>query len=284
MTVTTDLSIEGRHFRLDWHQPEWIGHRVLARGLSDLAAMGARPVAAFLSLGLPAALTTGSRGRRPWVDRFYDGLMALADRYKTPLGGGDLSESPIALADIVLIGAAPSGGALLRTGARAGDRILVTGRLGGAAAGLAALRQLAEQAGGPPRLSARTRELLAAHLSPEPRIRQGAALLGRATAAMDLSDGLSVDLARLCKASGVGAEVDVDRLPLAVGATVEQALNGGEDYELLFTLPGEARVPRSLAGVAVSQIGGIQAGSELTLVEGGTRRPLLPNGWQHFRG
>ena len=101
---------------------------------------------------------------------------------------------------------------------------------------------------------------------------------------MDLRDGLSVDLARLCKASGVGAEVDVDRLPLAVGATVEQALNGGEDYELLFTLPGEARVPRSLAGVAVSQIGGIQAGSELTLVEGGTRRPLLPNGWQHFRG
>jgi len=147
LAVTTDLSIAGRHFRLDWHPPEAVGHRALARGLSDLAAMGARPLAAFLSLGVPRELTAtpgrigiGRRaGRRSWVERFLDGLLALAEAYKTPLAGGDLAESPVAVADIVLVGAVPRGRALLRSGARAGDLLYVTGALGGAAAGLAAL-------------------------------------------------------------------------------------------------------------------------------------------------
>jgi thiamine-monophosphate kinase len=122
LAITTDLSIAGRHFRLDWHQPESIGHRALARGLSDLAAMGARPVAAFLSLGVPRELTQ-SAGRRPaWVTRFFDGLLALATVHKTPLAGGDLAESPVAMADIVLVGAVPRGKALLRSGARPESR------------------------------------------------------------------------------------------------------------------------------------------------------------------
>src|SRR5208337_2460067 len=111
LALTTDLSIAGRHFRLDWHPPEAVGHRVLARGLSDLAAMGARPVAAFLSLGLPRSLTTAASGRRAasrtWVERFLDGLLALAEAHNTPLAGGDLAESPVAMADIVLAGSVP---------------------------------------------------------------------------------------------------------------------------------------------------------------------------------
>src|SRR6516225_8578257 len=120
LAVTTDLSIAGRHFDLHWHPPEAIGHRTLARGLSDLAAMGARPVAAFLSLGVPRELTLADRGTS-WVERFLDGFFALAQVCRTPLAGGDLAESPVALADIVLVGAVPRGQALLRSKARPGD-------------------------------------------------------------------------------------------------------------------------------------------------------------------
>ncbi len=122
VAITTDLSIAGRRYHLDWHTPEAIGHRTLARGLSDLAAMGSRPVAAFLSLGLPRSLTvvaSGHRtGHRSWVQRFLDGFLSLAEAHNTPLAGGDLAESPVAVADIVLVGAVPRGRALLRSGAK----------------------------------------------------------------------------------------------------------------------------------------------------------------------
>src|ERR1700678_1732281 len=148
--VTTDLCIAGRHFRLDWHTPESVGHRALARGLSDLAAMGAEPVAAFLSLGLPRELANPAGGRasawqESWTARFLDGLLALAAAYKTALAGGDLSETPIPLADIVLIGAVPAGKAMLRSGARAGDLIYTTGCLGGGAASLPELERMAKR-------------------------------------------------------------------------------------------------------------------------------------------
>src|SRR5208337_3092555 len=139
LALTTDLSIAGRHFSLDWHPPEAIGHRALVRGLSDLAAMGARPVAAFLSLGLPRELTGN------WLNRFLDGFLALADAHQTPLAGGDLSESPLPVADIVLTGVVRSGRELLRSGARPGHLLYVTGSLGGAALGLAQLEQWAAQ-------------------------------------------------------------------------------------------------------------------------------------------
>ncbi len=291
LAVTTDLSVAGRHFQLDWHPPESVGHRTLARGLSDLAAMGARPIAAFLSLGLPPALTTLT-GRRPtWFQRFFDGLLTLAGTYGTPLAGGDLAESPLAVADIILIGAVPRGRALLRSGSRPGDALYVTGTLGGAAAGLACLQSLAADRKDPSRplaIPVRLAPLLAPHLYPQPRIAQGLHLQGRglASAALDLSDGLSTDLARLCQESKVSAEVDAASLPVHPAATLAQALHGGEDYELLFTAPVSTRMPRSMAGVPIARIGRILPSrpgqSTVKLITQNGPQPLRPKGWEHF--
>jgi thiamine-monophosphate kinase len=298
LAVTTDLSIAGRHFRLDWHQPESAGHRALARGLSDLAAMGARPVAAFLSLGLPRELTIAASrrksagGNKPWVQRFLDGLLALAEFHAVPLAGGDLAESPLAVADIVLVGAVPRGRALLRSGARPGDLLYVTGSLGGAAAALDRLAKLARARPAdptPPRIPKRLEALLAPHLYPQPRLAQGLWLQRRclASAALDLSDGLSTDLAHLCQESGVAAEVDSARLPIHPAATLEHALHGGEDYELLFAAPPTARLPRSIAGVSVTKIGRIlkpRTGQPtLILLAPQGAQPLEARGWEHFR-
>jgi len=298
LAMTTDLSISGRHFRLDWQTPESIGHRTLARGLSDLAAMGARPVAAFLSLGLPKELVQNAKGREPWpskknwFDRFFNGFFALANAFQTPLAGGDLAESPMAVADVVLVGAVRRGKALLRSGARPGDLLYVTGTLGGAAAGLARLAELAggdrKGRSGPPRIPAKLQSLLAPLLSPQPRIAQGLWLAqrGLASAAIDLSDGLSTDLAHLCAESAVAAEVDAAALPVHPGATLEQALHGGEDYELLFTSSPEARVPRRIAGVAVTRIGRVvrrrKDRPQVALVAAQGRQPLARHGWEHF--
>ena len=301
LAVTTDLSIAGQHFRLQWQTPESIGHRTLARGLSDLAAMGARPVAAFLSLGLPRELVQNQN----WLEKFLDGFFALADAFQTPLSGGDLAESPVAVADIVLAGAVRRGQALLRSGARPGDLLYVTGTLGGAAAGLARLRELARngrsmRAGqrdparpdslgiAPPRIPGPLQSLLAPHLYPQPRIAQGQWLArrGMATAAIDLSDGLSTDLAHLCEESHVAAEVDAAALLVHSGATLEQALHGGEDYELLFTAPPAARVPRRIVGVPVACIGRIlrprKGRPRVALITEQGRQPLAPQGWEHF--
>lgn len=291
LAITTDLSIEGRHFRLDWHPPDAVGHRTLARGLSDLAAMGARPVSAFLSLGLPRNLTMSTTRRPAWVDRFLNGFLALADTLQIPLAGGDLAESPIVVADIVLVGAVPRGKALLRSGARAGDLLYVTGSLGGAAASLARLGQLASAAGipaKPPYLSTTNKALLAPHLYPQPRIAQGLWLRrrSRATAALDLSDGLSTDLGHLCQESGTVAEVNLAALPVHSAATVSQALHGGEDYELLFTASPADRIPRTIAGVPVTPLGRMlpsRPGRTLvTLLTPNGPQLLEASGWQHF--
>jgi thiamine-monophosphate kinase len=292
IAVTTDLSIAGRHFELAWHPAEAIGHRVLARGLSDLAAMGARPLAAFLSLGVPSNLVERVRAREPWIDRFYDGLLALAREFHTPLAGGDLAESPIAAADIVLLGAVPRGKALMRSGARPGDVIYVTGSLGGAAAGLEILKRLAHSQQGASatrlRIPKKLEESLARHLYPQPRIRQGLWLSKRgvATATIDLSDGLSTDLNHLCEESRVAAEVDSGALPISAGATPAHALHGGEDYELLFTARPDVRVPRKIAGVTITGIGRVTKRSAkrapVTLVMPTGREALEARGWQHF--
>lgn len=314
LAVTTDLSIAGRHFQLAWHPPQAVGHRTLARGLSDLAAMGARPVAAFLSLGLPRELVRTRASSVSWIDAFLDGFMALADATGTPLAGGDLAESPLFAADIVLIGAVRRGRALLRSGARPGDLLYVTGALGGAAAGLARLQREADTkrhpsgAKAPASLAAGfgTTEVvlfqkgsfreaaeavevsLAPHLWPQPRLAQGQWLVRHkaASAALDISDGLSTDLAHLCEESGVAAEVDATSLPIHAGATLEQALHGGEDYELLFTASPKTRLPRKIAGVAVTQIGRIVRRNarrpQIALLTSKGREPLTPKGWQHF--
>jgi thiamine-monophosphate kinase len=293
IAVTTDLSIAGRHFRLDWHTPEVVGHRTLVRGLSDLAAMGARPLAAFLSLGLPRDLTEQKGRQKAWIDRFFDGFLASAQANQTPLAGGDLAESPIAVADIVLIGAVPRGRALLRSGALGGDLLYVTGALGGAAAGLKQLGMLAAgspgKKAGPPPVPKRMRESLAAHFYPQPRLAQGLWLQrrGLATAAIDLSDGLSTDLTHLCEESGLAAEITASMLPIHRGATLEQALHGGEDYELLFAAPAKARIPKQIAGVDVHQIGRLtsrRAGSaQVTLLAEHGWETLESKGWEHFQ-
>jgi len=275
--VTTDFCLEGRHFRRDWHTPESAGHRCLARGLSDLAAMGARPLAAFLSLALPA----GTDHR--WVDGFFRGLRRLADEFAVPLAGGDTAQSPSEhiLADIVLIGSAPAGEALRRSTAGAGDLIYVTGRLGGAAAELIALESGAKAG----------RDGEHPQLFPAPRLAVGEALLrrGLATACIDLSDGLSTDLRHLCEESGVSAEIDLARLPthpLAAGQR-ELALHGGEDYELLFAAKPEVKMPRSIAGVEVTRIGRFVERSKQVMVqvdERGRRKKLEAGGWEHKIG
>jgi thiamine-monophosphate kinase len=198
----------------------------------------------------------------------------------------------LAFADIALVGAVPLGKALLRFGARPGDLLYVTGTLGGAAAGLARLTKLAGPPqippAPPPRIPKNLAELLAPHLYPQPRIARGRWLMHRrlATAALDLSDGLSTDLAHLCEESDVAAEVDSEALPIHPEATLKQALHGGEDYELLFTARPTVRIPRGIAGLPIARIGRIvtpRSGQPaVTLISSQGRRPLKPQGWEHF--
>ena len=277
--VTTDFSLQGVHFRLDWHPPESVGHRCLARGLSDIAAMGGEPVAAFLSLALPRTV------RQSWIRRFACGLISLADRYGVTLAGGDTAESPNEiLADIVVVGTAPAGKAVLRSGARPGDRIYVSGELGGSAAAIAELRKNMTRKLNPrdyPR-----------QFFPTPRIELGRILRQRGlpSAMIDTSDGLSTDLAHICEESGVGAELRVEAIPRAiVGKSPRQvdlslALYGGEDYELLFTARPSQRVPSRIAGVPITQIGQIKRGKQIFLMNrSGGGYELHPLGWGHFR-
>jgi thiamine-monophosphate kinase len=292
--VTTDLTLEGRHFRRDLHPPESVGHRCLARGLSDLAAMGATPLAAFLSLALPASRLAKAEGR-DWVERFLSGLHALAEMHRVPLAGGDTSESPggkngFILADIVLVGTAPKGEALRRSGSAAGDFLYVTGELGGAAAELGTMLKRRRRI-----LSVATTEDHP-QLFPEPRLDVGEALLRRklATACIDLSDGLSTDLTHLCKASGVSAEIDQASLPIhplarkmGESAALDAALHGGEDYELLFAAPATVMMPTSLAGVPITRIGSLKnrrSGHPLIslLTPDDNRTELEAGGWEHF--
>ena len=277
--VTTDFSLEGIHFRREWHPAESVGHRCLARGLSDIAAMGGEPVAAFLSLALPPGLG------QTWVRGFMRGLLSLAQKYGVTLAGGDTAESPDGiLADIVVVGTAPKGKATLRSRARPGDRIYASGELGGSAAAVAEMRASKKK------LRA---EDYPRHFYPEPRVRLGRRLReqGLAMAMIDVSDGLSTDLAHICEESGVGAEIEAALIPRAcVGkpgheVSLDLALHGGEDYELLFTAPRGKRVPRRIAGVQISEIGRVTRGGRVLLRDtGGKHRELAPRGWEHFRG
>jgi thiamine-monophosphate kinase len=277
--ITTDFTLEGIHFRRDWHPAESVGHRCLARGLSDIAAMGGEPVAVFLSLALPPGLP------QSWVARLARSLIGLAEKYRATLAGGDTAESPDGiLADIVVVGTVPRGKAILRSGARPGDRIFVSGELGGSAAALVEMRAR-------PKKKVNPRDY-ARHFYPEPRLKVGRVLRekGLATAMIDTSDGLSTDLAHICQDSGVGAELDSARIRRAsVGKPAREvdldlALNGGEDYELLFTVPQGKQVPPEVGGVALTEIGRItRAGGVVVTPPKGAAYKLYPGGWQHFR-
>jgi len=274
--ITTDFSLEGVHFRRDWQSPECIGHRCLARGLSDIAAMGGNPIAAFLSLALPAALP------HKWVDRFLSGLLRLSRSHGVELAGGDTAESPGGvLADIMVVGSVKRARALLRSGARVGDFIYVTGELGESAA---ALHMLA--AG----------KIKKRDVFPNPKIAVGEWLVRNriANSAIDISDGLSTDLSHICEESSVGAAIDADGVPIHSSARrlsyptcsdlpIELALHGGEDYELLFTAPKSKPISRIIAGVRVTKIGEILREKKIFLAENGKRILLEPHGWEHFQ-
>lgn len=267
LLFTTDLFIEDVHFRRSTHSASQIGYKALARGLSDLAAMGAEPRFCLLSLALPKSVDA------KWISGFYRGLLALAREAGAPLAGGDLARAERLACDIVACGSAPVGKSLRRDGARAGNAIYVSGELGGSALGF-------ELRAGKTAGKAWQR-----HVRPQPRLALGIFLREklRATAAMDLSDGLSLDLRRMCLASGVSASIDasIDTLPIFPGASLHQALHGGEDYELLFTVSKNTRVPSAFDGLPLTRIGTIHKGRPgLVLLSGD---PLPPLGFDHFQ-
>jgi len=236
LLFTTDLLIEGVHFPRDL-RADAVGHRALARSLSDIAAMGGTPRFCLVSIALPDKWTRH-------LDAFYNGLLKLARRHGVTVAGGDLSHTSKLTIDVMVCGAVPRGRALRRDGAKPGDTLYVSGKLGRAAAG-------------------------GYRAQPEPKLAAGRALRGRASACMDLSDGLSIDLLRLCEASGVSA--DIAEVPVAPRATLEQALHGGEDYELLYT------GPPGLPGLPIGKIGGSIPGM---ITYGGEL--LQPRGYDHF--
>ena len=289
--LKSDMSIENVHFRRHLHPPRSVGHRALARPLSDVAAMGA--VARFALVSLAISRRTPSR----WAEEFYGGLLALAARYSVTLVGGDTAMiSGPTLIDVIVAGEVVPGRELRRSGARPGDQIFVSGELGLAALGLRLLRSGVRLADSRRRASHWSRpswvSALRAHLYPEPRCALGHFLSSGhlASATIDLSDGLSTDLRHLCEASGVGAQVREELLPLPQASKYPRrtllalALHGGEDYQLLFTVPRGKEVPSLLGGLSLRCIGQIRRSREiLLLAKDGRQLPLRPEGYDHFR-
>ncbi len=237
LLLKTDQLIEGVHFSSEMPAAA-VGARALARTLSDIAAMGGEPRCCLVALTVPQSKS----GK--WAEDFFKGLLRLARRTNTALAGGDLARDDKVYCAVMLCGSVPRGKGLRRDGGRPGDALYVSGRLG----------------------KAWTTPI-------RPRLELGRQLLGLATACMDLSDGLALDLQRLCIESGVAAEVD--RVPMVPGVSLERALHGGEDYELLFTLPEGRQAPRG-----VTRIGRIvKGGAGAVFFQG---RKLPPTGWNHF--
>ncbi|HEY0170343.1 MAG TPA: thiamine-phosphate kinase [Pyrinomonadaceae bacterium] len=306
--ITADMLVEGVDFRLGagWMSPRDLGHKALAVSLSDVAAMGARPRFCLMSVGVPRA-----RWRGGFADEFYRGVRALAARHGVRVIGGDTSSTPDAVVvDSIVLGDVRRGRALTRGGARPGDQIFVTGALGGAAAGLKILertrvenrRPAQRQSASASSLSLTNvpmragRGLVGRQTRPLPRVEWGALLgeRGLATALIDLSDGLSSDLAHVCRESGVGARVDASLLPVDPllkasgvdeGEALGLALDGGEDFELLFTVGPRkvSRLPRAVAGVPVTRVGEVTGErGKVRLVHDGRARLLRPDGFEHF--
>lgn len=286
LVTTIDALIEEVHFRRDWSRPEDLGWKALAVNVSDLGAMGARPLAALISVALPPDLPVS------WIDRFYQGLGECAKHYGCPLVGGDTVRAPKHLAlSVTALGSVPIGKAVRRAGAEVGDLLCVTGALGESGAGLELLQRSTTW-------KDEYASLYQWHLRPQPPVGAGAALAeaGLPTAMMDLSDGLASDLRHLTRASGVGATVDANLLPIS-DPTRQAAqelgvdpfrwtLFGGEDYQLLFTVPQNrfAEVAPTLAplGVTATIIGKITTcGLKLQLPDG-TTQDLRPEGFHHF--
>lgn len=285
IAVTVDTLVEGVHFLPD-APPDSIGHRALAVSLSDLAAMGARPRWATLALTL-------SDADAAWLESFARGFFGLADRHGVTLVGGNLTRGPLAIT-VEATGDFPGGTSpLTRGGARSGDDVYVTGTLGDAAGGLERLSVRGGSSAEGRREAGPDAALVERYLRPTPRVDAGRALAGLATAAIDLSDGLASDLAHICDASGCGAEIDVEALPLSAALVaafgtdegLRLALSGGDDYELCFTAPPDARarIADALAacGTPVRRIGRITDRKGIDWRRGG--QSISPQaGYLHF--
>lgn len=283
--LTTDWFLEGSHFLRRQHPPDSVGWKCLARAVSDIAAMGGAPRCFLLSLALPGSLAES------WLDGFLVGLRRAARSLDCPLAGGDTTRRDEILINVTVIGEARPKDALLRSGAREGDYIYVSGRLGEAELGLRLLRD------GRSKSLARS-AALRKHLYPAPRLELAAWLAAnhKATSLIDISDGLSTDLRRLCDASGVGAYLGEDDIPCVripeelaegIGSPLQLALHGGDDYELLFTAP-RGRLPArpwKFRGLRISPIGVIVGGNRIVCYDPNTQSgyELKPGGWDPFR-
>ncbi|MGH9574060.1 MAG: thiamine-phosphate kinase [Candidatus Acidiferrales bacterium] len=289
LVVTVDAFLEDVHFLVDRHPPESVGCKALARATSDLAAMGARPAYFLLTLALPKARTGN------WLDRVLKGMRVAAQSLGLRLVGGDTTESSLISMSITVIGEIAPGQAVTRSGAKPGDILLVSGTLGRAQLGLELVQHGLAR-------NRRYKSLLVPHLYPRIRIELGAWLAehGVASAMMDISDGLSTDLIRFCKASRVGARIYQERIPCVklpaslgrlkgfgrLNDPLDMALHGGEDYELLFTVPKKMlkKLQSAPGAKAVQAIGEIHRGHGVSLVtKTGETRILKPLGWDPFR-
>lgn len=282
LVITTDLLVEDIDFRLKWTTPEFLGHKSLAVSLSDVAAMGAKPVWAMLSIGVPENLwKTG------FIEKFYDGWFKLAEKYNVQLIGGDVSKTPDKLViDSIVAGEIKKDKAILRSTTQVGDLIYVTGELGGAAAALKFLEN------GERYENSKQKNLLLHQLAPVPQTEIGQLLSKNnlATAMIDLSDGLSGDLAHLCRESRVGAVIYADKIPVDKNISANfgdfsEILNGGEDFELLFTVNRKkiSRLEKVLKSHRISQIGFVTENvDKIKLIDDGKSEILEPESFRHF--
>ncbi|MGZ4800960.1 MAG: thiamine-phosphate kinase [Acidimicrobiia bacterium] len=267
LLLATDALVEGVHFDLRWCEAADVGWKALVVNLSDLAAMGGTPRAAVAALVVPP-------GRAGLAERGIAGAEAAATAFRCPLVGGDTTGGPVLMMSIAVLGMCTTTGPVLRRGARAGDSVFVTGRLGAAAAALAALRD-----GRIP-----TPDAMQRLVRPTPRLREGvAAAAAGATAMIDLSDGLITDVGHLCDASAVGVRIDTSDVPVADGATFTNALQG-DDYELCFSAPDPRAVVAAFAASSCAlpvRIGTITSGERTLVDPDGRLRPLPKSGWEH---
>ena len=292
--ITTDLLVENIDFFRHSIEPALLGHKALAVSLSDIAAMGARPLWALVSLGLPEDVWDSG-----FANDFYEGLFKLASDYDVRLIGGDTSRTPEHIVvDSILMGECTTGKAVLRSNAQPGDRLFVTGTLGGSASGLSLIEHGARFKKFDQEEDHNVvQDLLMRHLKPEPRVGWGIVLgeEGLASSMIDLSDGLSSDIHHLCEESKVGALVRSGDLPIDPNVIkicgrrrldpLMLALHGGEDFELLFTVPRDkvGRLPRRVDGIGVTEIGEIRPTEEgVRISEGSHVWNLEPGGWKHF--
>lgn len=281
LLVTADMLVENVDFRLEWTSPEFLGHKALAVSLSDIAAMGGKPGWAMLSIGVPEKLW-----KTDLVDRFYDGWFSLAHKFGVELVGGDVSRTPDNIViDSIVGGDVGKGHAILRSTAKPGDVIFVTGTLGGAYGALQLLehgKNIGESGAD---------KLLKRQLEPHPQIAAANLLqkLDLATSMIDISDGLSSDLFHVCESSGVGAYIWAEKIPVdpdltgyfGAGECLDLALHGGEDFELLFTV-AEEHISQ-LKGSDFTRIGEITPNvGIIELSIGGDSRELPPKGFRHF--